>query len=262
MIQANILAIINVNQLQEIIIDIMQKIDRKSPKMIRLRDRTLSSQVYDALKKEIINCWLSPGQMVYENELAQRYHMSKAPVREAIKRLMQEGLIQSIPGIGNVVTSITLKDVRELFEMRRILETAVVQRATEMASSEQLAQLEKLAGESYTLDTEESHIQWHMGNLEFHVRIAAISGNERLVRSLRSIMEEMSRLEHMNLGMRADTAGMVQEHLKILEAMRLRDGQLATERAMQAIDGSLHLVQQSLSRARPLIGSPDGLSIG
>jgi DNA-binding GntR family transcriptional regulator len=212
-------------------------------------DRTLSNQVYEALKKEIINCWLSPAQMVYANELAQRYQVSKVPVREAIKRLMQDGLIHSIPGIGNVVAPITLKDIRDLFEMRRILETAAIQRAAEISTEEQLVCIEKLVGESYLLDSEDSHIRWHRGNVEFHVAIAAISNNERLVRSVRSIMEEMSRVAHMNLGMRADSSSMVTEHQEILNALRLRDGDLATRQAMLAIDGALRLVQQSLAVA-------------
>jgi DNA-binding GntR family transcriptional regulator len=226
----------------------MRRFSPEPSKNIEKRtDRTLSNQVYEALKKDIINCWISPAQMVYAKEIAQKYQVSNVPVREAIKRLMQEGLIQSIPGIGHVVTPITLKDIRDLIEMRCILERASVKRAAEIATIEQLDKIEKLVGEPYPLDTEDSHIRWHKSNVEFHVSIAEASNNERLIRSVRSIMEEMSRLAHMNITMPADSSTMVREHSQILKALRQRDADLAIKLTMLAIDKYVRLVQKSLS---------------
>ncbi len=216
----------------------------------RRQSKTLSDLVYEGLREEIITCQLEPGELFFEGDVAEKYQVSKAPVREAVKRLTQEGLIQSIPGVGNTVTPVTLKDVRELFEFRRILETAAVQRAVEKATDAQLAELENLIGQPDTLATVESRIRWHRANVAFHVKIAAIAGNEQLERAVRNVMEQMFRLEHLNLGIRSDTASMMQEHQAIVEALRMGDEKLAVERAMHSIDGSIQLIQQSLERGR------------
>lgn len=210
-------------------------------------DATLSNQIYEELKRQIIDCWILPGQMVYANEIAENLKVSKVPVREAIKRLMQEGLIQSIPAIGHIVTPITLKNIRDLFELRRILEAGAVQRAAEVATDVQIDQVEKLVGTPYPLDSQESHIEWQRGNVKFHVAIAEISGNEKMVRHIRTVMEEMSRISHMNVRMRVNNTSMIKEHLEIVQALRRRDGKVAVMKAMDAIDETLRLVQQSLS---------------
>jgi len=216
--------------------------------------KTLSSQVYEALKQQILLCQLVPGEMFFEGDIARNFNVSKSPVREAVKRLMQERLIQSIPGVGNTVTMVTTRDVWELFNLRRILETAAVHRAAELATQEQLREIESQVGETHPLDTLESHIRWHKSNVEFHVKIAAISGNRRLVRMVRSVMEEMFRLEHMNLGMRPDTSTMRHEHMDIVAALRQGNAQLAVECAMRSIDGSLRLIQQSMeSNSQPIV---------
>jgi len=146
------------------------------------------------------------------------------------------------------VTPVTLKDVRELFEFRRILETAAMQLAAENATDDRLAELEQLIGEPDTLGTVESRVRWYQSNVEFHVKIAAIAGNQQLERAVRNVLEQMFRLEYLNLGIRSDTGSMIQEHRSILEALRMRDGKLAVERAMHSIDGAIQQIQQSLER--------------
>ncbi len=209
--------------------------------------QTLSDRIYRALKSDIITCRIKPGAMIFEGDVARQYQVSKAPVREAIKRLAQEGLVESEPSLGHRVTPVTLKDVRELFKMRQVLEVAAVNEAACLATEEQLAELASLAGDSFALDGEPARIRWHQQNVEFHVALAALSQNSRLVQAVRSTLEGMYRLEHMNLSFRANTHSMVREHLGIVEALRQRDAGLAVERALSAMEGSLRLIQDSLA---------------
>ncbi len=213
----------------------------------RRSGQTLSDHIYRALKSDIITCRLKPGALIFEGDVARQYQVSRAPVREAIKRLAQEGLVESEPSLGHRVTPVTLQDVRELFKMRQILEVAAVNEAACLASDEQLAQLAALAGDGFALDGEAARLRWHQQNVEFHVALAALSQNSRLVQAIRSTIEGMYRLEHVNLSFRANTDSMVREHLGIVEALRQRDAGLAVARALAALEGSLRLIQDSLA---------------
>lgn len=82
---------------------------------------SLAGQAYEAIRNEIITCRLRPGQQIAQPQLAERYQTGTTPVRDALQRLAQEGLVQPIPRFGYLVTQITLSDVTEMYELRSIL---------------------------------------------------------------------------------------------------------------------------------------------
>jgi GntR family transcriptional regulator, rspAB operon transcriptional repressor len=213
--------------------------------------QTLCAEIYETLKADIVTCRIPPGAVLYERELAERFQTSKAPVREALKRLAEGRLIESRPSVGHFVSPVTLKDVRELFQMRQIIECGILAEVTRVATDDQLANLELLVGESFALDGEASRLRWHEQNVAFHAGIAALLRNERLVATMQTVLEGMYRLEYVNLSFRAETDGMVRDHRGIVEALRLRDGDLAVARSRAATDGSLRLIQASLAGGEP-----------
>ena len=92
---------------------------------------SLSDQAYDAIRSAILICALAPGEAISESTLASRYGVGKAPVRAALSRLRQEGLVSASPRRSYVVAPITLRDVQELYALRLILEPATARRAPE-----------------------------------------------------------------------------------------------------------------------------------
>ena len=90
-----------------------------SPRMPLMTD-----QVYEALRADILCCALPPGSAISEASLAARYSYGKSPVRLALSRLRQEGLVHASPRRSFVVSSITLRDVHDLYELRLVLEPA------------------------------------------------------------------------------------------------------------------------------------------
>jgi len=209
--------------------------------------RTLSAELYQVIKYDVITCKLRPGEMIFQNALIERYQASKTPLREALKRLTQEGLIQPVPSSGYLVAPITLEDIRELFDVRQILEMAAVERAAKLATKEQLADLDKLVGKSYALNSDESSISWYMTNLEFHVSIAAISSN-RLAQILRGVLEDLSRSFVLDLerSSRSDTEAMVKAHMETVQALRRQDRQLAKDLTVAELKRSLESIEDSL----------------
>ena len=90
---------------------------------------TLNDTAYTAIKDDIISCALQPGEDVSEGVLVARYGMGKAPIRNALMRLRQEGLIVSRGRQGNAVSQVTLRDVQEIFQLRLVLEVSAVRLA-------------------------------------------------------------------------------------------------------------------------------------
>ena len=192
------------------------------------RKDTLAEQVYLKLQNAILTCKLKPGQMIYESEMIQEYGVSKTPVREALKRLTQERLVQSIPGTCYFVTPITVKDVEELWEMRAIMEEVTATRAALQATDEQINALETLIGVSFPIREVDDLIRWYDQNTAFHLALAETTRNSRLVATLHSVLSEISRFLLLDPEMPVDSSAWIHQHQRIVDALRKRDGNLAT----------------------------------
>jgi DNA-binding GntR family transcriptional regulator len=214
------------------------------------RNNTLAEQVYLQIKTAILTCKLKPGQMIYESEMIQAYGVSKTPVREALKRLTQERLIQSIPGTCYLVTPVTVKDINELWELRAILEEVSATRAASQATEVQLKELEAKIGEIFPIQQIDDLVRWYDQNTAFHLALAEITRNSRLIATLRSVLNEISRFLLLDPEMPVDTSAWIRQHQRILDALKKRDGELA-------IAVTLEDMQASQPRIEKAIYSPD-----
>jgi len=192
---------------------------------------SLAEQAYLQLRKEILTCTLAPGQVVSERELARRYEISKTPIREALAQTCHEGLMQRLPGRGYIVAPITIKDIRELFDLRLILEVAATEQAAQNPSPEQIIKLKEMAVVSYNLDDPESHTLFLKTNRDFHLALAEAAGNKRLVDMLGQLLNEMNRLFYLGLRLRDSSEEMTREHQEVVAALENGD----VERARDAI---------------------------
>ena len=110
---------------------------------MELKFELIRDGVYRKIRADILACDLTPGSRIHENILAERYAVSKSPVRDALLKLEEQGLIDVLPRKGYRVTPISAIDARELYEMRHLLERACVRRAIEDASDETLRKLDQ-----------------------------------------------------------------------------------------------------------------------
>ena len=220
-----------------------------------MEQASLSQQAYLRLRHEILTCILSPGEVVTERELAHRYEMSKTPTREALAQVSHDGLMQRLPGRGYLVAPVTVKDVRDLFDLRLILEVAAAERAARDPQPAHIALLKEMSRISYTLDDPDSHVAFLAANRSFHLTLAEAATNRRLVVLLEGLMIEMDRLFHLGLRLRDSSEEMKREHQEVVAALEQHDikgvrdaitGQIATsrDRILEAImQGDLPSVQ-------------------
>lgn len=187
---------------------------------------TQTDQAYGLLKRAILVCELAPGQELRELGLVERTGLSRGAVRGALGRLVTDGLVDLRPRKGYRVTSLDLADVREVFEMRRLLEPYAVELAALRAQREAVEALHTLAHASYDPADRASYEQYVVDNREFHVRIAEAAGNRRLAQALRTLLEDMQRLFFLSVAARG-TVGERHEHHDLYDAILIGDAKRA-----------------------------------
>ncbi|MBJ3776984.1 GntR family transcriptional regulator [Acuticoccus mangrovi] len=183
------------------------------------RKKGLGEQAFERLKHDIVWCHLSPGAEVSEAHLCQRYGLGKAPIRHALSRLVENGYVMAIPRRGHVITPITLQSVKDIFDMRLLLEPAAVERACGRVDEARLRQLDAECEQNYEPGNVESEARFMAANRRFHMEIARASGNARLAASLEQIMEEMIRPLHLGFVIRERPSEFNSEHSALIDAV-------------------------------------------
>lgn len=139
---------------------------------------TLSDQIYDYLRGEILTGHMIPGERLDLGELVERLKVSKMPVKEAIGRLATEGLLEVQAQRGTFVSRIDARELAETFEVRRALEMLAGELAAARATKTDLAQLSELIAEMDQSTDVARHLEL---NFEFHGLIVGLSDNHKLV---------------------------------------------------------------------------------
>ncbi len=206
-------------------------------------------RIYRTLRQEILALALPPGTVLVESALARRFALSKAPIREALVLLQQDGLVESLPRKGYLVTSITVSDMHELVELRAILDGAAAELAATRITREEIAVLDGLHIPA-ELPTDPKATKRYMDvNREFHVTIARASRNRRLAQLVERAVDEMARLF---------VPGFLKaEHGEIVDALRKGDAPGARAAAIHHI-----LMTQDRVLKREAVTRPSGPSPG
>jgi DNA-binding GntR family transcriptional regulator len=177
---------------------------------------TAAEQVYRALKRDIITLRHRPGTSLTEQQLATLYGTSRVPVREACRRLDQEGLLTGRPYRGYSVNQISLKEIGDCFDLRLGLEKRALELATQRATAGDLERLRNLAATEYTYHDWDSYVEFLDRNLDFHIQLASLSRNNRLVSVLRDLLGSMQRFFFLGLDLGDFASEMRSEHEKLL----------------------------------------------
>ena len=209
---------------------------------------------YDLLRREVIRCRLRPGAEVTEQGLAQAYGFGKTPIREALSRLAQEGLVRAVPRRGYLISSITLKDVQDLFAVRCLLEAEAACLAAGRVDGEELRRLDGLCRAGYDPSDADSAAAFLAINREFHVTIARASRNERLVGMIAQLVDEMERLFHLGLVLRDRSEEMAHEHKALVDALLAGDSAAAGRIAEAQIRAAQKMVVDGFLTSAPVLG--------
>ena len=186
-----------------------------------MEDKPLSLQVYEAIKKDIVSLKYPPGSYLKERELAENLGVSRTPVREAIQRLSQEFWIISGDGKKMQVRPVTAADVREIIQIRNIIEfSAIDWLVTEGEPRVVAGQLDSILNEMKK--TTEQYVFTNL-DLSSHSLIIKSMQNERLIRFWATIQEEVIRMGLMALRGEYRFKEVIQEHEILVNALWKKD---------------------------------------
>ncbi|KVL33189.1 GntR family transcriptional regulator [Burkholderia territorii] len=194
-----------------------------------------------SLREMIINGELQAGERLVERDLAQRFGISRIPMREAIQRLEREGLLDIFRNRGAVVRMLSASDVQEIYDMRTLLEGDAIYRSVKRLDDETLARAElvhRLLGES--------NVPRRQGELnrEFHALLYSCCGNERQLKAIAELRSQVERYERLQATLLADTPSFQVEHEAILQACRERNARGARAMTVAHLDSARRIVMR------------------
>ncbi|MDQ1582021.1 MAG: hypothetical protein QOF36_75 [Microbacteriaceae bacterium] len=198
---------------------------------IQQRPESLSDQVFATIREAIISRTLAPGSAVTEAQLAKDLGVSKTPVREALLRLREVGLVQSMPIRGMTIIESSREALIQAYELRGILESAVARLAALKASEEQMGELETMANRSLEFAEQHDAANFRQTDRQFHAAVWAAAGNPELERIAENAYLLSSALRAIHALSSSDSIKCAKQHVAIATAIKGRDETQAAELA-------------------------------
>ena len=187
--------------------------------------------IYKEVRKDIINCKYGLDEVINEKVIAQKYGVSKTPVRDAFTALVQEGYLVKYPRLGYYVKELKLKEYYQIVQLRFILESGIIRYIISSVSDEEIDSLNK-----YLLETKVSYEDYYEANMNFHLAMAELLNNEYIYESLKHVFE----LNTRNIPMeyyKAVKGDIHRNHRELVTLLKKRD-----------VDGSIKILKEELHR--------------
>lgn len=202
-----------------------------------------TEMVYKALQEDIIEGRLSPGQRLVERELMEKFGVSKTPVREALVRLKQDGLIDGALHQGVSVIRISRKDAVEIYDLREILEGMAAKKVAEKITPDNAEKLDSIIQLFEKHGRKNDLKAYAQLDVKFHDLIGVLSNNQRLYQMVRRIYHQSRILlrTSLNLPIRGPEVSLG-EHKKVVEAIVNKNPSLAEKMAREHIKNTREAV--------------------
>lgn len=198
---------------------------------------TLRERVYHKLLDLIIEGELPLGSQIDERNLAERLTISRTPIREAINTLVQDGLVEYRPYRGNFIRQFTVKDVREVYEVRSALESLAIRLAVQQLTQTGLTELEGILNNISDAAEVQDIERISASDRAFHKTIARLSGNKTLIDGLERLDLQVRLMRQFANQNPETVTRTLLERPSILAALRARNAELASQLLEAHIDG-------------------------
>lgn len=233
--------------------------NRKQPGPATREKRLLLDSVVERLRDRIVQGELAPGARLNERVLCGELGISRTPLREALRYLASEGLVELLPHRGAVVTDLTCEKIEEIFEVMSVLEGLAGELACRNATDAQIHEIRALHYQMLAHHARGELAEYFRCNQAIHLRLVAASGNQTLFETYQNLNAHVRRARYMaNLSKeRWDQA--VREHGEILEALSRRDSARLQKLLQEHLIHKLTVVLEAMgSRTGPPAAAPRG----
>lgn len=197
-----------------------------------LLNTSISNQIYLRIKSDILSGEYSPGERLLVLDLAKKFEVSQAPVREALERLKFEELIIGTPNKGSVVSSITAKEIHDIFELREMIEGYAVRKSIPLLEADDYEHLEGIICHMDKSVKQGDMLRILECDMEFHGYLYELCGNSAILEVWDRIKSKMMRF--MAISNKFHTTDLlVEEHHILLQMLKNRDGSAAEARFLE-----------------------------
>lgn len=215
--------------------------------------RTLHSEVLSRLRDMIIEGQLPPGARINEGQVGARLGVSRTPLREAIKTLVSEGLVEIVPAKGAMVRTFSEDDLKHTLEALKLLEQNAGRLACQRASAETIAHVQALHDRMIVHYQARERLEYFKLNQSIHTSIVAASGNPILQELHTTLQARIKRARFVGNRQPDKWAAAVDEHDQIMAALTSRDGDALADALGRHMDAAF-------TRVRHLFADPEQLA--
>ncbi|MCL6625323.1 GntR family transcriptional regulator [Alicyclobacillus shizuokensis] len=197
--------------------------------------KTLAEQAYESIREAILTLHLEPGQDIYESELANMLNMSRTPIREAVRLLAMEDLIEILPQRGMKVTHISESKVEETRFVREVLEIGALRKVVEHWDEDKPVyqvlhrELQLNLETQWQAQAEEDFAAFLRADEVFHRQLLHASGNMTLISIVTKMRYHLNRVRMLTLNELKNTEELIREHGELLAAIQSGDTAAATD---------------------------------
>lgn len=208
----------------------------------------MSTTAYEKIRDAIIFSEIAPGEFLSENSIAKALNMSRTPVREAIKKLSNEGLVTLVVGRGGYVSSLSRKDLSDVYGLRGVLECMALETSLKNISNVELNEMEK----SWLLLSEllgkGEEVDWNkMSRYDnrLHSLIVERSENSRLIYFMKILNLQILRYQYLAAKVLGDASETIRQHLEIIDFIRANELTGARYNLQEHIRSSEEVIQKA-----------------
>lgn len=192
------------------------------------RGKTMVESAYLQIKARILNNEFQPGFQAMEPEIAEQLGMSRTPVREALIKLSNEGLVEIIPRRGMRVVPLSVADMKEIYQVLTALESMAAEILARLEpTDEELAPMKNAVNQLNEALEDDDLDAWAMADENFHRSLLELCGNKRLASMAAAVYDQAYRARMISLRLRPKPWKSNEEHKELLEAIRKGDWRLA-----------------------------------
>jgi GntR family transcriptional regulator, rspAB operon transcriptional repressor len=197
---------------------------------------TAAATIYAELRDELVSMARHPGQPIVEKEIAAAYGVSRTPVREAVLRLADEGLIDIFPQSGTFVSRIPLAALPEAMVIRRTLEETSARLAAERATPAQIAKIDTVLKRQREVSARGDQNAFHLADEAFHAAIAEAAGLPRLWTLVQQVKIQVDRVRRLTLPQKGRMPLLIREHAAVALAIKKHEPDEAAARMARHLD--------------------------
>ena len=213
------------------------------------RHQTLREKILEMIRDAILKGTMKPGERVSEPELAERFGISRTPIREAFRQLESEGYLEVIPRKGAVVASLSERDIEEFYAIKIILEGFAAKMAAEKLSEKDIERLESINERLQKIADDGDVKSFFRVHNEFHDLFIKAAGNDKLYEMINQLVMRFKRLRLASLSQPGRMEISVEEHRNMIEAFKNHDGERADSLVRHAATIGAGVLIQSMNEA-------------